>query len=124
MSTYKYTKRRSEIWRARSTLVGCSICQILIDTICYRYRYFAKFPYRYRYRYFSKTSYRYRYFQNCLIDIDFDIDIFQNCFIDIDIFKNDHIDIAIDIDMDFLENIDIGMDFLENINIDIDKGIL
>ena len=35
----------------------CSICQILIDSIFYRYRYFPKSPYRYRY--FPKTSYRY-----------------------------------------------------------------
>ena len=36
-------------------------------------------------------------FQKCLIDIDTDIDIFQNCLIDIDIdiFKNDQIDIDI-----------------------------
>ena len=92
MSTYKYTKRRSEIWRARSTLVGCSICQILIDTICYPYRYFAKFPYRYRYRYFSNCPYRYRYryFPNFLIDIFIDIDIFQIfllIFFDIDTLK-------------------------------------
>merc|ERR1711952_83476 len=51
--------------------------------IFYRYRYFAKLPYRYRYRYFPKSPYRYRYryFWNYLIDID----IFQNCPIDIDI---------------------------------------
>ena len=76
-----------------------------INTIFYRYRYFAKFPYRYRYRYryfqespyryryfqewpcryryFSncpyRYRYRYRYFQNFFIDIDTDIDIFKNC---------------------------------------------
>ena len=65
------------------------MCQIWIDSIFYRYRYFAKLPCRYRYRYFPKSPYRYRYFWNCLIDID----------IDIDIFKNDHIDIDIDIDI-------------------------
>ena len=67
----------------------CSICQIWIDSIFYRSRYFAKLPYRYwyRYRYFPKSPYRYRYFWNCLIDIDIDIDIFQNCLIDIDIFQ-------------------------------------
>ena len=77
--------------------IGCSICQILIDTIFYRYQYFAKFAYRYRYRYryfqewpcqyryryrsFSNCPYRYRYryqyFQNFLINIDTDIDIFK-----------------------------------------------
>ena len=38
----------------RSGHKGCSICQILIDTICYQYRYLARFPYRYWY--FSKSS--------------------------------------------------------------------
>ena len=46
-----------------------------------------------------KILFKYRYFQDLLIDIDIDIDIFQNCLIDIDIFKNDHIDIDIDIDI-------------------------
>ena len=39
---------------------GCSICQILIDSLFYRYRYFPKSPYRYRY--FTKSPYWYRYF--------------------------------------------------------------
>ena len=35
---------------------SCSICQIPMYSIFYRYRYFAKSPYQYRYRYFSKVS--------------------------------------------------------------------
>ena len=51
------------------TRYSCSICQIPIDSIFYRYRYFAKHPHwnRYRYRYLSKVSiYRQSIF---LIDI-------------------------------------------------------
>ena len=35
------------------------------------------YRYRYRYRYFSNCPYRYRYFQNFLIDIFIDIDMFK-----------------------------------------------
>ena len=53
----------------------CRICQILIDTIFYQYRYLAKFSYRYLNRYF------------------------RECLIDIDIFRTGHIDSDIDIDI-------------------------
>ena len=55
--------------------IGCSICQILIDTIFYRYQYFAKF------------AYRYQYFKNGRMDIDVNIDIYQIVLIYIDMFQ-------------------------------------
>ena len=58
----------------------CSICQIQIGTIFYRYRYFSKFPYRYRYQYFQK---KHRYF----IDISKYADIST---VDIDISLKKH----------------------------------
>ena len=84
--------------------------QIWIDSIFYRYRYFAKLPYRYRYRYryFPKSPYRYRYFWNCLIDNDIDIDIFKNDHIDIDIdIFNFSISISISISI-FFKSVDIS----------------
>merc|ERR1712077_170439 len=68
----------------------------------------------------------YRYFNDPLIDIDFDIDIFQNLLvdiaIDIDIFQNLLVDIDIDIDIfqNLLDDIDIDIDIFQNLLVDID----
>ena len=55
--------------------IGCLMCQILIDPIFYRYRYFAKF------------AYQYQYFKNGRMDIDINIDIYQIVLIYIDMFQ-------------------------------------
>ena len=69
-----------------------------------------------------KILFKYRYFQDLLIDIDIDIDIFQNLLVDIDINIYQILLFDIDIDIDIFQNclIDIDIDIFQTLLVDID----